>query len=144
MELENLNESAGRIYTFPKGIPGFEHHQNFCLKPHNEMFNLFQSLSQSDVAFITINPFDLYPNYEFELSQEAMKDMDINYREDVFVQCIVTWHSNLDKITVNLLAPIILNTSNHTGKQIILQNTNYTTKHAAWVEKKLNMKGGDL
>ncbi|MBB6021646.1 flagellar assembly factor FliW [Paenibacillus sp. JGP012] len=144
MELENLSENEGRIYTFAKGIPGFEHHQDFCLKPHNEVFNLFQSLTQPDVAFITINPFDLYPTYEFELSQEAMQDIDVNNREEVFVQCIVTWHSNLDKVTVNLLAPIILNTSNHTGKQIILQNTGYSTKHAPWADRDLNMKGGDL
>lgn len=142
MDQVNQNESEEKIYTFPKGIPGFEHHQDFVLKKHNEMFNLFQSASQTDVAFITVNPFDLYPNYEFELPQEAIEDIDVTKREQVFIQCIVTWHSNLSNVTVNLLAPIVFNTSNNTGKQIILQNTHYSTKHAPWAEN--DLKGGDL
>lgn len=146
MEPDQTNQikSEEKSYVFPKGIPGFENHQHFFLKSQNDIFNLFQSASQPDVAFITINPFDLYPDYEFELSQEAKEDIDVTAREQVFVQCIVTWHSNIKNVTVNLLAPIIFNSFNHTGKQVILQNTQYSTKHAPWAEDDLDRKGGDL
>ncbi len=38
-------------------------------------------------------------------------------------------NKDVKKTTANLLAPIIINQNNHEAKQLILENTNYMTKH---------------
>ncbi|NEU26072.1 flagellar assembly protein FliW [Paenibacillus polymyxa] len=131
------------IFTFPKGIPGFEHLRNFKLQEHNEMFSIFSAVEEDGISFITINPFDFVHDYEFELSNDALADIEVITREQIAVRCIVTWHSNRDKITVNLIAPIIFNTENLKGKQIILQNSEYTTRHALWSEVESEEQGGE-
>lgn len=131
------------IFTFPKGIPGFEHLRDFKLQQHNELFSIFSAVEEDGISFITINPFDFVHDYEFELSNDALTDIDVTAREQIAVRCIVTWHSNRDKITVNLIAPIIFNMENSKGKQIILQNSEYTTRHALWSDLELEEQGGE-
>ncbi|MNI40748.1 Flagellar assembly factor FliW [compost metagenome] len=64
-------------------------------------------------------------------------------KEQVSVRCIVTWHSDRLKVSVNLLAPLIFNTVDRKGKQIVLQNTTYTTKHPLWTDSPKTDEGGD-
>ncbi|WP_068497248.1 flagellar assembly protein FliW [Paenibacillus kribbensis] len=131
------------IFIFPKGLPGFEYLREFKLQEHNEFFSIFSAVEETGVSFITINPFDFVHDYEFELSNDALADIDVTEQKQVAVRCIVTWHSNRDKITVNLIAPIIFNTENLKGKQIVLQSSEYTTKHALWPDLKLEEQGGE-
>ncbi|MFE4712076.1 flagellar assembly protein FliW [Paenibacillus sp. NPDC056722] len=132
------------IYLFPKGIPGFEGLQDFRLQEHNDIFTLLTAVDQPSVAFITVNPFDFISDYEFVLPEEAIQDIEVQDREQIIIRCIVTWHSDKSKITVNLLAPLIFNTDTHKGKQIILQSTVYTTKYPLWTEIAKGNEGGDF
>ncbi|MFB5266727.1 flagellar assembly protein FliW [Paenibacillus enshidis] len=120
------------IFHFPKGLPGFEELHEFYLQAHNELFSLLSAVDQPAVSFITVNPFDFHANYEFELSDDTIEELGIQNESQVAVRCIVTWHSQQSLTTVNLLAPIIFNTETRTGKQVVLQNTNYATKHPLW------------
>lgn len=120
------------LYVFPKGIPGFEQLREFQLQEHNELFSLFIAVEQPATIFITVNPFDFFEDYEFELSDDALEDIGITSQEQISVRCICTWNSDQSKTTVNLLAPLIFNIEHHTGKQVILQNTKYTIKHPLW------------
>ncbi|MNW26089.1 Flagellar assembly factor FliW [compost metagenome] len=133
-------EEANRIYTFPKGMPGFEHLREFRLQQHNELFSLLSAVEEPAITFITVDPFDFISDYEFILSDETMQDLQVDNREQVIVRCIVTWHSDRKKTTINLLAPLIFNTENQSGKQIVLQNTGYNTKHRLWPD---HSEGGD-
>jgi len=47
----------------------------------------------------------------------------------VAVFSIVVIPEDINKITANLLAPVIINTKRFKGKQIILNDKKYTTKH---------------
>lgn len=131
-------------YHFTKGLPGFEDLKDFNLQEHNEVFSLLSAADQPEVIFITVNPFDFVPDYEFELSSEVIEALEIQEREQVGVRCIVTWHSDRKKITVNLLAPVIFNNGKQLAKQIVLQNTSYTTKHPLWLDLSIPEQGGDV
>ncbi|MFM9279938.1 flagellar assembly protein FliW [Paenibacillus jiagnxiensis] len=131
------------IFHFPKGLPGFEELHEFYLQEHNEIFSLLSAVDQPAVSFITVNPFDFHADYEFELSGEITEELSIQDESQVAVRCIVTWHSQRSLTTVNLLAPIIFNTEKHAGKQIILQNTSYTTKHPLWNTAGSDRKDGE-
>lgn len=120
------------VYQFPNGLPGFEQLKAYRVEEHNELFSLLSAIDQPEVSFITIDPFHLRPDYEFILSDEVIQLLEIDNREQVSVRCIVTWHSDREKTTVNLLAPLVLNTEKRMAKQVVLHDTAYTTRHFLW------------
>ncbi|WP_438493029.1 flagellar assembly protein FliW [Paenibacillus sp. IHBB 3054] len=140
---EGANLTITPIYSFPKGLPGFDQLKEFLLQEHNEVFSLLSAVDQPEISFIMVNPFDFIPDYEFSLSDDTMLDIEVNNPEQVAVRCIVTWHSEREKITINLLAPLIFNVESFKAKQIVLQNTIYTTKHPLWSESEIDGEGGD-
>ncbi|MEJ9165040.1 flagellar assembly protein FliW, partial [Paenibacillus graminis] len=109
----------------------------------NDIFSLLSAVDQPEVTFITVNPFDFVPDYEFVLPQDTIQELGMKEKEQVSVRCIVTWHSDRLKVSVNLLAPLIFNTVDRKGKQIVLQNTTYTTKHPLWTDFPKTDEGGD-
>ncbi|WP_336782147.1 flagellar assembly protein FliW [Paenibacillus illinoisensis] len=144
----NISEEQGirikEAYTFSKGIPGFEELKSFDLQKHDEVFSLLSSVEKPAVAFVTINPFDFDLEYEFELSPENVDDLGVTEPGDVEVRCIVTLHDKIQNATANLLAPIVFNKQKKMGKQIVLQNTEYKTKHALWRDGDSLGKDGDI
>ncbi|MBW4081669.1 flagellar assembly protein FliW [Paenibacillus sp. S150] len=140
---ENVPTSTIPVYLFPKGLPGFDQLREFTLQEHNEVFSLLSAVDQPEVSFITVNPFDFITDYEFALSDDTILDIGIVNRDQVSVRCIVTWHSDRKNTTINLLAPIIFNIESYKAKQIVLQNTPYTTKHPLWTAPARDNEGGD-
>ncbi|MFS0872193.1 flagellar assembly protein FliW [Paenibacillus xylanilyticus] len=138
------DQMVKETYTFHKGIPGFEELKSFELQQHDEVFSLFSSVEEPAVAFVIVNPFDFQPDYEFELSPENVEDLCVTDPDDVEVRCIITLHDKIQNATANLLAPIVFNKKKRFGKQIVLQNTEYKTKHALWRDGDSFGKEGDI
>ena len=65
----------------------------------------------------------------FEKTKKGRKCVDIKKPEDINVFNIVTIPEDIEKMTANLQAPIIINRKNNRGKQIILDNPDYQIKH---------------
>jgi len=125
-------QTGESIYQFPNGLPGFEEFKTFRLEEHNEAFSLLSASEQPEVSFITVDPFQFRPEFEFRLTDDVIQLLRIENRNQVAVRCIVTWHSDRKRITVNFLAPIVLNLENHLGKQVVLHDTAYTTRDLLW------------
>lgn len=119
------------IIRFKTGLPGFEQLKRFVLLDLEEEapFKCLQSVDEEDAAFVVVNPFLFYPDYEFQLPSTVQEELEITREEDVEVWCIVTIHCSVEETTLNLLAPVILNKIGRWGKQIVLHDTVYRTKH---------------
>ncbi len=115
---------------FEKGIPGFEEHKTFKIYEieDNQKLKMITSTKDSNIGFVTISPFEVKLNYEINLTDEIIKDLQIKKPEDVLVLNIITLGRTLEKSTVNLKAPIIINIRNNKGKQLILQEEKYEIK----------------
>lgn len=116
--------------TFEKGIPGFEDIKEYELKDleSNPVFKELNSIKDRGLGFVVISPFDIDDKYEINLNDNAIKELDINSPNDVMVLNILTLGHTLEKTTVNMKAPLIINVNNGLGKQIILQNEKYEVK----------------
>lgn len=119
-----------KIINFPMGIPGFEEDREFVMIPYEAPFVFLQSVTSSDLAFMMINPFDFFKDYEIPIDDEDLNQLQIYAKEDLVTFSLLTVRDNdVKKTTANLLAPIIINKKTHAAKQLILKNTQYTTHH---------------
>ena len=115
---------------FEKGIPGFEHYKYFnvnVIKDNEKFFNIV-SKEDDNIGFISISPFEIKKDYEIDLDDEFVKELDIKSEKDVLVLCLITLGKTLKDSTANLKAPIIINIRNNRGKQLILQDDKYKIK----------------
>ena len=125
MEYEENN-----IITFNKGIPGFNELKKFILLDLQEYepFKLLQSLEDDEISLIVTSPYEFFNEYEIKLSDETIKNLKIDSPEQVMILTTVTLNSDVKKITTNLQGPIVINTSNNFGEQIVLDNSKYKVK----------------
>lgn len=127
-EIEVANDA---LLTFPEGIVGFEaQHAYATLKREEEQpFEWLQSVEDEGVAFVVVDPLLFLATYDFEVDDETIALLKISDPAQIRLLTIVTLHSDFKKMTANLLAPIIINTESRLARQIILNNTGYTTAH---------------
>ena len=115
---------------FEKGIPGFENYRYFNVNIVEGIKRFYHIVSKEDsnIGFISISPFDIKKDYEIDLDDEFIKELDIKDEKDVLVICLITLGKSLKDSTANLKAPIIINIKNNRGKQLILKDDKYKIK----------------
>ena len=125
-----MQYEENNIITFNKGIPGFNELKKFILLDLEEYepFKLLQSLENDEISLIVTSPYEFFNDYEIKLSEETIKNLKIESPEQVMILTTVTLNSDVKKITTNLQGPIVINTSNNFGEQIILDNSKYKVK----------------
>ncbi|MED4923522.1 flagellar assembly protein FliW [Anoxybacillus geothermalis] len=124
------------IIHFPHGLPGFADKKRFVLLPLADTpFVILQSVETPALGFVLIEPFSYFPTYEFELDEATVEQLDIESERDVAVYVILTVADPFHETTANLQAPVVINARKRFGKQVILTNTPYKTKHRLFPEK---------
>ncbi len=126
------------VIMLPAGIIGFPELKQYVLLDHDQEspFKWLQSLEDSAIAFVMINPLLFKPDYLVEVNEAEVADLAIESEEEAVVSVIITMPSDPQKMTANLKAPVIFNLKNRRGRQIILNNSEYTTRHNIMEEMK--------
>ena len=127
------------VIRFADGIPAFEDEHEFVVLPYEEgtPYMFLQSLITPELAFLMTDPFVFFPEYSFELDDENMDRLDIKSMDDVLVCTLISVpRSGVADMTTNLLAPVVINRHTMQARQIVLEKTQYTTKHRLFPEKK--------
>ena len=127
------------VVRFADGIPAFEDEHEFVVLPYEEgtPYMFLQSLMTPELAFLMTDPFVFFPDYSFELDDENMEKLAINSMDDVLVCTLISVpRSGVADMTTNLLAPVVINRHTMQARQIVLEKTQYTTKHRLFPEKK--------
>ena len=118
------------IIVFKKGLPGFKELKNFIIFPleSNEVFSILHSIEATEVGLIMVSPFTVLSDYEFKIPDNYINELEIVKPEEVLVLTTVTLNSNIENMTTNLKAPIIINIKEKLGEQLILDNEKYKIK----------------
>ena len=127
------------VVRFADGIPAFEDEHEFVVLPYEEgtPYMFLQSMMTPEPAFLMTDPFVFFPDYSFELDDENMEKLAINSMDDVLVCTLISVpRSGVADMTTNLLAPVVINRHTMQARQIVLEKTQYTTKHRLFPEKK--------
>lgn len=125
-----LNDDNAQI-VFPQGLYGFEDYTNFVLNDSEcEPFMWLQSEQESSLAFLVLDPFLFFPDYEIDVDDESLKELGITNPEDVYVLTIITISKTTPQsITTNLQGPIVINKNNKKARQVVLGDPKWRTKH---------------
>ncbi|MDR1411064.1 MAG: flagellar assembly protein FliW [Spirochaetaceae bacterium] len=115
---------------FPMGLFGFESYRDFAiLDADRQPFYWLQSLEVQELAFILVNPFLFRPDYELDISDEELKDIGISSPGKALVFSIVTIPADGGPMTANLQGPVIINREQRIGKQAVLADSRWKTRH---------------
>ena len=124
-----VNVKDEQLVTFPEGLLGFEKYTKFALiDSEYEPFIWLQSLDESALAFLMIDPFIINPDFEVDIDDKELGKIGIKDPSDVLVMTIVTVPNDGSPVTANLRGPVIINKKTHEGMQAILNDPKWTTK----------------
>lgn len=118
------------IIVFKKGLPGFKELRNFIIFPleSNEVFSILHSIENIEVGLVLVSPYTIAQDYEFKIPDNKVLELEIAKPEEVLVLTTVTLSSNIENMTTNLKAPIVINIKEKFGEQLILDNDEYRIK----------------
>lgn len=126
-----MTVESNNVFNFPKGIPGFEELTQFSvIDIPDTPFAQLQSIEEDSISLLITDPFMFYPDYEFDLPPSIVEELEL--KSNLLIRNIVTTKPVITDSTINLLAPIIFNLDNNQARQVILQSTEYLTRHELW------------
>ncbi len=122
------NETA---IFFPEGIIGFTEQKQYTIvsEKSKRPFFWLQSVEDGGPSFIVIDPREFQVDYQSELSAADKAVLRVDNIEECEIFAIVSVPKDSDKISANLLAPLVVNKKENLGKQIVLQYSNYAVQH---------------
>jgi Uncharacterized protein conserved in bacteria len=125
------------IISFPKGLPGFRNLKKFIMFKieENEVFSMLHSIEDLEIGLVVVSPFYVMKEYEFKLDDDRIEELQIEKESDILVINTVCLNKDINKITVNLKAPIIINNIKKIGEQLILDNDKYQLKYPLFKEE---------
>ena len=124
--------------SFTKGPLAFEDFTKFTIISAEEdgfPFKMLQSLEEDSLAFVITDPFLFKEDYDFELGEEILQELAIEEPEQIAVYVLLVIPENINQISANLAAPIIINTDKKIAKQVILEGKEYPTKHFLFADQ---------
>lgn len=123
-----------KIITLENGMIGLPEFQKFALifdeekerKTSSVMW--FQSMDDPQTAFPVMQPNAVKPDYNPTVNDEVLSSLGELKEENTYVLVTLTASSDVKETSVNLKAPIVINTDTRKGCQIIVED-DYPVKY---------------
>lgn len=120
-----------KVFNMPFGMLGFPDKQRFVIVQHkeNSPFFWYQSVDDPALAFVITSPFFFMPDYKVNIEDVLMKmSWDKNSDNDVLELYVVVNipKGSPEKMTANLIGPILVNNRTRQAVQIVMSNSPYT------------------
>lgn len=116
------------VIEMVQSLPGFPDARRFALVGLDDdgLLSALQSVDHPDLRFLVVPPHTFFPDYAPVVDDEAVAALDIASAEEVQLLVILTAGESLAATTANLLAPVLVNTSNRRALQVILDDTAFS------------------
>ena len=121
---------ANDLIEFPWGLPGFAHLRRFLALTLDEQPNFLwlQSADDPTVALPAADPWQMFPDYEPKLPAYATAALELRNPDDFSLLCVVVVTKDAREMTMNLLAPIVINLKSRRARQVMLENSGYSVR----------------
>ncbi len=127
-----IDYTAENVVRFEEGLIGIPEKKNFILieKEDFKPFSYLQSVDDGSFVLIIINPLMVEAAYQFEIFKDDLAAIGLTEEnpENFSIMAIVIFSKNVEEVTVNMKAPILINIHTKQAKQVILQNDDYSVE----------------
>ena len=121
-----------RIITFSKGIVGFPELTEFALLHDSEKgsdsIHWLQSIQEPAFAMPVMDPLRVCPDYNPEVDDEILSNLGELNQDEMLVLVTMTVPKEVEKMSVNLKGPIVINAAQKTAIQVIVEGEEYPVK----------------
>ena len=126
------------VVVFNDGLLGFENLKKyFVVDPGDSTLILWlQSIDDEKVAFPIIEPKIFKPDYVAKLLPADLNGLELDSLQNAKLYSILTIPANVQEMSANLKAPIVINSAKKVGKQIVLADSKLSVKHEMYRELK--------
>ena len=123
-----------KLITFPNGIIGFPDLKKFALIYDEEKgvhagIRWLQSMEEEGFALPVMDPLAVCADYNPEVEDSLLSELGEIGEEDLLVLVTVTVPSDIQKMSVNLRGPIVINTRTRKACQVIVEGETYAVKY---------------
>jgi flagellar assembly factor FliW len=124
------------VLTMPEELPGFPGFEKFILleDPESAPFCWLQSLEDPNLALVIMNPLIFKPDYRIDLKGfsvsrgkgwEGLEEKDLV----TYVVINISEEKKDNRITANLMGPIIINLKNNEAVQVAISDSSYSHQY---------------
>ena len=116
-----------KIIVMEEGMIGFPDMTHFTLifdeeKENRGKIMWLQSMDEPEMAFPVLDPTVIKEDYNPTINDELLKPLGELTEENTFVLTTVTVPKNIEEMSINLKAPLFINTDTNKGAQIITED----------------------
>ncbi len=124
-----LEVDEDRLLTFDDGILGFPDQHRYALIQTGEGsgFYWLQAIDTADLAFVVCDPRLFVADYQVPVKLEDLQTIDLTDPAEAQVFIIV--NKVTDLLTGNFQGPLVINVENRRGRQLVLSDKRYSTRH---------------
>lgn len=115
----------GEIIGFPLSV-------NYRLYSDSRIYPFFkmESLDEPKLEFAVIDPWTVKEDYVIKISDTYLESLELNDTRDLMVFSIVTLIPGKSSMSLNLAAPVIINSRSGRGFQIILEDSSLPIRYS--------------
>ena len=135
MQVETLRFGAvevdeKKIIVFDDGIPGLEQYKKYALLQFEESYPIvwLQSMEDTGICLPVLDTFKVLPDYVFDIDETDVKALNLNGPDELHVVSVVVIPEDIQGMTVNLAAPIIINTISGGARQVVLSGSEFNVR----------------
>jgi flagellar assembly factor FliW len=118
-----------RFLNFPKGLLGFPDDREYALiqTGENSAFYWMQAVHRPELAFVVCDPRMFVPDYRVAIKADDLAQIGLADTGGSQVFVIV---NKVDEVlTGNLQGPLVINVATRVGKQLVLSEKRFSTRH---------------
>ncbi len=137
-----------KIIRFTNGIIGFPDLKEFSLMHDAEHtdgggIQWLQSLQEPGFALPVLDPLVVMPSYNPQVEDELLKPIGCLDQDHMLVLVTLTVPSDIRKMSVNLRAPIVVQTESRKACQVIVDDEKYPVKYPIYEMLQAAKKAGE-
>jgi flagellar assembly factor FliW len=118
------------VVEFPEGLVGLNAFRRFVLiDREGSALRWMQSLDYPELAFLVADPQTFITDYSAEIPAEEIATLGTADSDDLALGVICTVPTDPSEATVNLRAPIVVDVKSRRGKQVVLNDADYSIHH---------------
>ena len=134
---DEIEIDEAEVILFPFGVYGFEEYNRFILihdeDDENGIFMWLQAIDDENLCFIVMEPETIDANYSPKLPDGILRKVNAETEVDIRYIVMSVIRQDIEKSTVNLLSPIVLNPTKKVALQVVLdpaepRNSQYKTR----------------